>query len=463
MGSISSPCRGSRAFHAKVKKGNAPTGLVGMPVQVLNRHAVIVGGGIGGLLAAHALADRLERVTLVERDRYPRALHSSVAPARRGAPQGRCPHLLLTAGIAAFDELVPGWSGELERFGVRRFDASADAVVRLSNGELPRAPSSIAAFACSRSLLEKALRCDLDAKATVQVREGHKVVRLLGSRRGDRVTGVVVAETGTANETSLPSDLVVDASGAGSSLPEWISMLPNRRDVQIQKTVVTPDRQYVSRWFHIAPESAPDWRCLAIAPLPGTPARSAMMLRVEEDRWGVVLLGPVGERLPSDGRTFLDFVDSLGHRELRRTLAHARPISAIYRYGAIANRVMHYDRLAVWPACLAAFGDTVCMLDPYFGLGMTTAARGAVLLRTCLEQSRGELSGGQFQQQLALLNVEPWRLATGCEPDGRPFPAGRARLWRFCEAAPRHAEIAHALLGVQHLWRPAEKLAEIVL
>jgi hypothetical protein len=35
------------------------------------KHAVVIGGGIGGLLAARVLADFFEHVTIIERDHYP--------------------------------------------------------------------------------------------------------------------------------------------------------------------------------------------------------------------------------------------------------------------------------------------------------------------------------------------------------------------------------------------------------
>jgi 2-polyprenyl-6-methoxyphenol hydroxylase-like FAD-dependent oxidoreductase len=54
-------------------------------------HAVVFGAGLAGLLCARVLADRFERVTVVERDRL------SGGP-RRGVPQGRHAHALLPRG-----------------------------------------------------------------------------------------------------------------------------------------------------------------------------------------------------------------------------------------------------------------------------------------------------------------------------------------------------------------------------
>ena len=35
------------------------------------RHAIVIGGSMGGLLAARVLSEYFERVTIVDRDRFP--------------------------------------------------------------------------------------------------------------------------------------------------------------------------------------------------------------------------------------------------------------------------------------------------------------------------------------------------------------------------------------------------------
>ena len=427
----------------------------------MNGHAVVIGGGIGGLLAAHALAGRFERVTILERHRYPPDSRSAAPPARRGVPQSRCLHLLMAAGAAAFDELTPGWRDEVVARGAVPFDASADAAVRFPAGWLPRTVSGITMYACSRALLEDVLRRGFAQEPTVQLREGQNVLGLLGNPPGERVTGVRTADTHGSGKANLLADLVVDASGTGSILPRWMARLPGGLGSHVDETVIESGRQYVSRWFHLEPGDAPDWHCLSVAPAAGAPPRSAMMLRAEEDRWGVVLLAPAGEPLPFDDTGFLDFTAGLGDGKLRAALARARPVSPIHRYGPTANRVRHYDRLTSWPAGLVALGDAVCALDPYFGLGMTATARGVLLLRTCLDQEAGVVPAVEFQKELAALNAQPWRFATGCEPDGQPLARDETYLDRLYEMAPSSPEVAHALLAVQHLLRSTESLMEI--
>ena len=57
----------------------------------LGSHAIVIGGGMAGLLAARVLTNHFERITLIERDHYP-----AEPLFRSGIPQGRHVHVLLT-------------------------------------------------------------------------------------------------------------------------------------------------------------------------------------------------------------------------------------------------------------------------------------------------------------------------------------------------------------------------------
>src|SRR4051794_11649321 len=75
---------------------------------------------MAGLLAARALAEHFERVTVLERDHLP-----SGAISRRGVPQGRHVHALLGAGERALDAAFPGIVADLVLAGAQYVDLSA--------------------------------------------------------------------------------------------------------------------------------------------------------------------------------------------------------------------------------------------------------------------------------------------------------------------------------------------------
>jgi 2-polyprenyl-6-methoxyphenol hydroxylase-like FAD-dependent oxidoreductase len=105
-------------------------------VRKIGDHAVVLGAGMAGLLAARVVADAYQRVTVVERDPLPEA-----AESRRGVPQGRHAHNLYPPGAQIIGELFPGLLDELEAGGspvVRDF-----AELRFSgrSSSLPQGPT----------------------------------------------------------------------------------------------------------------------------------------------------------------------------------------------------------------------------------------------------------------------------------------------------------------------------------
>jgi flavin-dependent dehydrogenase len=76
-------------------------------MQKLDR-AIVIGGSMGGLVAARVLADRYKKVTVLERHEFP-----PIGEQRRGVPQGRHTHGLLASGRDVIERLFPGISNEL--------------------------------------------------------------------------------------------------------------------------------------------------------------------------------------------------------------------------------------------------------------------------------------------------------------------------------------------------------------
>jgi hypothetical protein len=66
---------------------------VGAGARNTNRHAVVLGGSLAGLLTARVLSDHFECVTLIERNAY-----VDTTESRRGIPQANHVHGLLARG-----------------------------------------------------------------------------------------------------------------------------------------------------------------------------------------------------------------------------------------------------------------------------------------------------------------------------------------------------------------------------
>jgi 2-polyprenyl-6-methoxyphenol hydroxylase-like FAD-dependent oxidoreductase len=108
---------------------------------------------MGGLLAARALADHYDEVTVLERDTLPQA-HEP----RKGVPQGRHAHGLLSRGREILDQLFPGLSEEMVAQGAVYGDL-VDKVLWFNHGVyLLNAPSALLGLLISRPMLEDGVR-----------------------------------------------------------------------------------------------------------------------------------------------------------------------------------------------------------------------------------------------------------------------------------------------------------------
>src|SRR5215470_13011578 len=191
----------------------------GIAMKRLGEHAIVIGASMGGLLAARALSDFYTAVTVLERDVFPAA-----DTPRKGVPQGRHTHGLLARGSAVLEEFFPGYNNEVvAQSGGLLGDIANDVTWIGHNVTLASGKSDLIGLAASRPVLEGHLRRRLLALPNVRAIE-NCAVQGLASPTGKRVTGVRARVDGKAEET-VNADLVVDASGRGSSSAAWLEEL----------------------------------------------------------------------------------------------------------------------------------------------------------------------------------------------------------------------------------------------
>ena len=428
------------------------------------RHAVIIGASMGGLLAARALADRFEQVTLLERDVFP-----PPGEQRKGVPQGRHAHVLLSRGREILEGFFPGLTQGLIDQGALLGDVTADARWFIDGGYHRRFASGLMALCVSRPCLEAEVRARLLSLPNVRAIERGDVLGLATTADRTRVTGVrLIRRTAGSAEEIVAADLVVDASGRGSRTPYWLEALgylpPDEERVRAGIGYTT--RLYRREPRHLAGDFA------AIVVAASRTKRGGVILAQEGDRWIVSLGGYAGDHAPTDGDGFLAFAKSLAAADIYEVMREAEPLSepAVYTFPASQRR--RYERLARFPDGLLVCGDAICSFNPVYGQGMTVAALEAVALQECLAQETPELARRFFSQVAGLVDG-PWRIAAGGdlrfpEVDGPRSPAVRFGNWylgKLHVAARRDANVALAFQEVANLVAPPSHLLrpEVVL
>jgi 2-polyprenyl-6-methoxyphenol hydroxylase-like FAD-dependent oxidoreductase len=422
------------------------------------RYAVVIGGSIAGLLAARVLADYFDRVTVVERDRYP-----SEEMPRSGVPQSYQLHVLLTRGLHILEQLFPGFKDELAFHKAPIIDWTADYRWLLSNGWAPYFPSEITTHGCSRNLLELIIRKRLISQSHVEFLEATAVTSLLSNPSKTAVTGVRIKNSNNS-ETELSAQLVIDASGRNSKAPKWLQALGYDLPTE---TAINSFLGYSTRWYQSLSGEPFDYKVLYIIPSAPNYTRGGVLYQVEENRWIVSLIGVGKDYPPTDEAGFFDFAQSLRSPEIYKAIQDARPISPIYGYQRTENRLRHYEQMSRLPENFLIVGDAVCAFNPVYGQGMTVAALGAITLDRCLKQqnlqtSDGNLTGLQmrFQKQLSKVNTVPWLVATGDDfrwsttEGGQPSLPVRFMHWyldRVMFSATQSPKVYKVLVEVLHL------------
>src|SRR5439155_4482176 len=151
------------------------------------QNALVIGGSLAGLLAARVLLDHFERVTILERDRYP----SELGP-RKGVPQSRHLHVLLARGQLVLERLFPGMQAEMLAGGATLIDATRDLAWLTPAGWGPRFEGGFNYVACSRDLIDWTVLRRLRTLPNVVIREEADTTALVPSADGRAVVGVML-------------------------------------------------------------------------------------------------------------------------------------------------------------------------------------------------------------------------------------------------------------------------------
>jgi flavin-dependent dehydrogenase len=370
-------------------------------------HAVVVGGSLAGLLAARVLTDHFDRVTLIERDRYP------VDPVYRpGIPQSRHLHVLWTRGLELLEHLFPGLEKTLLSAGVPELRIPADVLWLTAAGWRQRFDVT-RMLTFSRPLIDWAVR----ARLPVDVMEGCEVTALIP--RGRDVAGVVLR-----SGDSIPADLVVDATGRGSRAPAWLSSLGYPVP---KETLVDPLLGYASRYYAIPPGFDPGWKALYLQADPPATRRTGGLFPQEGGRWICSLSGAGRDYAPTGESAFLEFARGLRSPVLYEAIRSAEPLTPITSYRRTANHRRHYERLPAWPRGFVVMGDAVCAFNPIYGQGMSVAAITAMALDRCLRDRPADMER-RFQRRAAHSAAGAWLVATGEDLRYRETEAAPTRL-----------------------------------
>ncbi|MFG2717749.1 FAD-dependent oxidoreductase [Streptomyces sp. NPDC048416] len=423
------------------------------------RSAVVIGGGTAGMLAAAALREYADDVTVIERD----ALPTGPDP-RKGLPQAHHAHLLWSGGARAMEDLLPGLGERWLAAGARRIALPTGLVSMQSQGWLRRWPEMQFVIACSRDLLDWVVREQVTAHPRIRVLTRTELLGLEGTAA--RVTGVRV-RTHDGQESALSADFVVDASGRGSRAPHWLGALGVEKPRQEE---VDSGLVYASRIFR-APSGADRFPLVNVqsdarVPVPG---RTTTIVPIEGGRWLVTLSGTRGGQPSGAAEEFEAFARSVRHPVVGELISHLEPLTDVVVTRSTVNRRNYFEKVRNWPEGFVVLGDAVATYNPVYGHGLSVAAQGAAALRGALaaQGMTAPRLAGRIQRAVARPVSLAWELAVGQDilyPGAtgiQPGPAAkllRRYVDRLLLTATGHPVVSKALFDVMTLSAPRTAL-----
>ncbi|WP_051772375.1 FAD-dependent oxidoreductase [Saccharothrix sp. NRRL B-16314] len=406
----------AQLFH-EIGTSRPPSGM-----RVVMRRAVVLGGSIAGLLAARVLSDHADEVIVVERD----ASDADGGP-RAGVPQGSQVHALLPAGAVQLERWFPGFADDAIAGGavVPRKDGSSDRF--FMDGQVRIAPpveQDWPVLITTRPYLEAEVRRRTLAVDNIRFVTGRADGLLFD---GERVVGVKYVPEGATEAVTATGDFVVDAMGRSSRLGDWVEAAgwerPPMRRMPIKLNYATAmfayDEAISDLWSVIAQSS----------PGNGRRARIGGVLRVEGDRWIMLIAGYDDDRPSRDAADFVarcrnDFPAVFGD-----IAGQGRMLGDVVTYHQADSRRRDFHQVSRLPAGLAAAGDAIASFNPVYGQGMTSAALHASCLSTYLRSGPdlGEPAKAYFDRVAVVVDAA-WQVSTfadlGLPHVHGPYPRG---------------------------------------
>jgi 2-polyprenyl-6-methoxyphenol hydroxylase-like FAD-dependent oxidoreductase len=431
--------------------------------NLLGKHAIVVGAGIGGLTAAKALSTYFEKVTVLERDALPDG-----PEARTGTPQARQVHVLLKGGLDALVELFPRFETELELAGAVRARVGSEILFEAPGFDpFPQRDLGFDTLCMTRPLVEFLVRRFVQDQANIAMHTRCRVTRFLGSSEQSVVTGVRYDMAGGGSKETM-ADLVVDASSRGTLTLELLDQIGMPRP---EETEIGVDLGYATAIFEIPPVTLRDWRAVIHRPTAQS-GRGGFLFPIEKNRWQVGLNGVHGESPSDDGHEFTAFAKTLRTPTIFDAIKDATLVGSIHRFGMPCSMRRRFEALQSFPDGLLPIGDVICRFNPALGQGMSVAAQEVNVLKGLLDarsagsQALDGLAPAFFAAIQGVL-ASPWSAAENdfiyaktrgqCPKDFSQRMKFGAALQRV---AAEDADVHRILFEVNNLMKPTSALRD---
>jgi flavin-dependent dehydrogenase len=366
---------------------------------------VVIGGGIAGLSSALLLARDGHHVTVLERDAAPPPEPEDAWAGweRRGVNQFRLPHYFLARFREVAERELPDLLSALDAAGALRINPIDLAAAEMTGGWRD-GDERFEQVTGRRPVVEATFARLAAEEPGVEIRRGVAVRGLAAaeSSNGDvpHVIGVV-----TDDGERVDADLVVDAGGRRSALPEWLAAIGARRP---HDEVADSGFAYYGRHFRSAGGVMPP---MFGPPLQAYDSVTWLTLPADNGTWSVTLTTSAKDAVMRRARDVDTWERVVRAYPLIAHWVDAEPLTGVDVMAKIEDRVRHFtvDGEPVATG-VAAVGDSWACTNPSVGRGASFALLHAVCLRDVLREL-GITDPGAFARrwyEVTETELGPW-------------------------------------------------------
>jgi 2-polyprenyl-6-methoxyphenol hydroxylase-like FAD-dependent oxidoreductase len=342
---------------------------------------VFVGGGIAGLCGAMLLARDGHRVTVLERDADPPGAPDTAWETwqRRGVGQFRLPHGFQARFRLQMEKELPELIPALVAAGALRHNR-VTALPPAVNGGVWAGDERFEMVTGRRPLVESVLAALAAREPGVEIRRGVAVQGLLV----DGTHGTVPHVRGLVTDRGeqMLADLVVDAGGRRSALPDWLETIGARRPFERR---AEGGLVYYARHFRSADGSMPQ---MLAPPLQHYHTVSIATLPADNGWWSVVLFARADDQAMRQARDIDTWNRILRSYPLAAHWTDAEPVTGVDVMAKIEDRIRRYvvDGSPVATGVVAV-GDASSCTSPSVGRGASIALLHVSALRDLLRDA----------------------------------------------------------------------------
>ena len=381
--------------------------------------AIVIGGGIAGLLCARVLSDVSKEVVIFEKEQIAGNLET-----RRGVPQAFHTHTLLDSGRRILNEYFRGFTDELEKLGNKKADQTAGLKWFHHGAWKYREPLG--------ESLNIQSRWHLEGLARKYIKETYNI-----SIQNSKVDDIVITEEKISAVISegkeFYADIVLDCSGPASQLKTW---LPKHGFSCPPELRIKIDLKYSTYLYKRDPEEKHEWEGLAIYPEAPHGHKSGIVFPIIDEIhgpcWQVTAVGRNGEYAGNSHEEFLKFMQGLDQPDIFDCISKWEVIDKKGHHISFHENIRtYYDHLLKYPAGLLPCGDSFGRINPIFGQGMSIAAiESEILKKTLSEVSDLKTLTSLYLKRIGCFFDIPWFLVN-CEDWRYPHIPGRRKAVKF--------------------------------